>query len=69
MPRRPTEHNGSVPLWLIPQVILQWIRRFGEDLEWVRVRRSPHHFYTVSVRVRPVKREFSHRAAGAGRAV
>jgi hypothetical protein len=65
MPRRPTEHDSNVPLWLIPQILLQWIRRFGEDLEWIRVRRSAHHFYTVSIRVRPVKREFSHRAAGA----
>ena len=62
MPRRPTEHNGGVPLWLIPQMILQWIRKFGEDLEWIRIRRSIHHFYVISIRIRAVKREFSHRA-------
>jgi hypothetical protein len=63
MPRRPTEHNGSVPLWLIPQIILQNIQKFGEDLEWIRVRRSIHHFYVISIRMRSIKREFSHRAA------
>ena len=65
MPRRPTEHDGNVPLWLIPAVILQWIRKVGEDLEWVRIRRTAHHYYTVSVRIRSVKREFSKRAAAA----
>jgi hypothetical protein len=65
IPRRRTEHEGGISLWLIPQVILQWIRKFGEDLEWIRIRKSYHHFYTVSVRIRAVKREFSHRAAAA----
>lgn len=65
MPRRPTEHNGNIPLWLIPQIILQKIRNFGEDLEWIRVRRSIHHLYVISIRIRSVKRKFSHRAAAA----
>jgi len=63
MPRRPTEHEGGISLWLIPQMVLQWIQKFGEDLEWIRIRRSCHHLYTISVRIRAVKREFSHRAA------
>jgi hypothetical protein len=32
MPRRPTEHDGNVPLWMIPAVLLQWIQKVGEDL-------------------------------------
>lgn len=63
MPRRPTEDGGSVPLWLIPAAVLDWIRRFGEDLEWVRIRRSARHLYEISVRIRSVKREFGRRAA------
>lgn len=65
MPRRPTDHDSNVPLWLIPAVILQWIQKVGEDLEWVRIRRSAHRYYLISVRIRSVKREFSHRAAAA----
>ena len=63
MPRHPTEHEGGVTLWLIPQIILQKIRNFGEDLEWIRVRRSIHHLYVISIRIRSVKRKFSRRAA------
>jgi hypothetical protein len=62
MPRRATEHDSNVPLWLIPAVLLQWIKKVGEDLEWVRIRRMARH-YAISVRTRPVKREFSRRAA------
>jgi hypothetical protein len=69
MPRHPTEHEGGVSLWLIPQVILQWIRKFGEDLEWIRIRKSYHHFYTISVRIRAVKREFNRAAAARAGAV
>jgi len=69
MPRRPTGHEGGVTLWLIPQIILQKIRKFGEDLEWIRIRKSFHHVYTISVRIRSVKRKFSHRAAAAAGAV
>lgn len=65
MPRHPTDHDGNVPLWLIPAVILQWIKKVGEDLEWVRIRRTAHRYYQVSVRIRSVKREFSTRAAAA----
>ncbi len=65
MPRRPTEHDGNVPLWLIPAAILDWIRKVGEDLEWVRIRKTASHYYQISVRIRAVKREFSRRAAAA----
>ena len=55
MPRRPTGHQEGVPLWLIPQVILQWIRKVGAELEWVQIRRKLRH-YIISVRTRPVRR-------------
>jgi hypothetical protein len=59
MPRRPTEHRDCVPLWLIPQVILDWIRRVGEELEWLQIRRKLKH-YIISVRTRPVNRRARH---------
>ncbi len=64
MPRRPTEHDSSVPHWLIPAELQEWIRKVGEDLEWVRIRHMATH-YAISIRTRPVKREFSRRAAAA----
>ncbi len=69
MPRRQTENERNVPLWLIPQVILQGIKKSGEELEWIRVRRTNHRYYTVSIRTRPTKREFYRRdrAAATGR--
>lgn len=64
MPRQPTETETGVPLWLIPPVILKWIRIVGEDLDWIHVRRSKFHVYTIRLRTRPVRRECGHRAPG-----
>jgi hypothetical protein len=58
MPRRPTNTENGIPLRLIPQVILRWIRVVGEELDWIRVRRSAHNIYSVSIRTRPVDREW-----------
>jgi hypothetical protein len=57
MPRRAAEVQSDVPLFLIPHVIRQRIRICGEDLERVIVTRTHRHFYTVSVRTRPIRRE------------
>lgn len=69
MPRRLTEHNSNIPLWLIPKVILEWIKKFGEELEWIRVKRSELRFYTVSIRTRPIKREYRRVERAAGGAI
>jgi hypothetical protein len=47
-----------VPLFLLPHVVRQGIRKNGEELEWVMARRMNHHYYTVSIRTKPVNREF-----------
>ena len=64
MPRRPAEVMEEIPLFLIPHVIMQKIRKCGEDLEGVAVKRTERHFYTVSVRTRPVNREYQSERAG-----
>jgi len=65
MPRRPADVMEEIPLYLIPHVIMQKIRNCGEDLEGVAVKRTERHFYTVSVRTRPIRREYqAERAAG-----
>ena len=58
MPRRPTTTEEGVTLFTIPHIIMQRIRRHGEEVEWVEVKRMNHHYYTVRVRTRPVNREF-----------
>lgn len=69
MPRRPAEILADVPLFLIPHVILQRIRQFGDDLERVTVKRTHRHFYTVSIRTRPLKREFQSERTRTGEGV
>ncbi len=59
MPRRPTAVL-DVPLWLIPQVILDWIRKVGEELEWLEIRRRLKS-YVIRIRTRSVKRRCCHR--------
>ena len=58
MPRRPTDTEDGIPLRLIPQLVRRWIQIVGEELDWIRVRRTAQNFYTVSVRTRPVNREW-----------
>ncbi len=69
MPRRPADVMGDVPLYLIPHVIRQRILSCGEELERVMVTRTHRHFYTVSVRTRPIHREFQSERARNGRRV
>jgi len=57
MPRRPAEVQDDVPLFLVAHVIQQRIRTHGEELERVIVNRTHRHFYTVSVRTKPIRRE------------
>ena len=58
MPRRPAEVMDDIPLYLVPHVIRQRILSCGEELERVMVTRTHRHFYTVSVRTRPIPREY-----------
>jgi hypothetical protein len=66
MPRRQTTTNREIPLFIVPHVIMQRIRRHGENLERVIVRKSGSHYYNISIRTRPVKRELKARATDAG---
>jgi hypothetical protein len=61
MPRRPAIIEEDIPLLLIPHVVLRGVRAHGEGLERVVVRRTSRHFYSVSIRTRPIKRELKGR--------
>ncbi|MCX6691153.1 MAG: hypothetical protein NTW33_03645 [Methanoregula sp.] len=66
MPRRQTTVERDIPLFIVPHMIMTRIRRHGENLERVIVRKPDSHYYNISIRTRPVKRELKERGAGAG---
>ena len=57
MPRRPAKIERDIPLYLIPDIVKRGVVTHGRTLERVIVSRTGNHFYNVSIRTRPVKRE------------
>ena len=57
MPRRPPIIEQDIPLYLIPHTVLRGVRMYGNEIERVVVKKTCSHFYNVSIRTRPVKRE------------
>ena len=57
MPRRPATIEEDIPLFLIPHIVMLGVRTHGEGLERIIVSRTHRHFYSVSIRTRPLKRE------------
>ena len=67
MPRRAATVAREVPLYLIAHFVQREVRSKGEELERVIVRKTHSHFYNISIRTRPIKRELKARpAAGKG---
>ncbi|OPY36409.1 MAG: hypothetical protein A4E35_01948 [Methanoregula sp. PtaU1.Bin051] len=61
MPRRPTTTEENVRLFLLPHGVMQGVCAHGGEVGWLEAKRVNHHYYTVRVRTRPVKREFQKR--------
>jgi hypothetical protein len=61
MPRRPAVVEEDIPLYLVPHLVKRGVHTHGAELERVIVQRSQYHFYTVSIRTRPIKREMKGR--------
>ena len=57
MRRRAATIERDIPLVLIPHIVMRGVRKHGEDLERVIVRKTRSHFYNVRIRTRPIKRE------------
>ena len=57
MPRRPAKIERDIPLYLISHIVKREVSTHGEELERVIVRKTGSHFYNISVRTRPVRRE------------
>jgi hypothetical protein len=64
MPRRPAKIEQDIPLYLIPDIMKREIRTHGDELERVTVRKTRRHFYNVSIRTKPIKRELGDGAFG-----
>jgi len=57
MPRRPAVVEQDIPLYLIPHLVKRGVFRHGYELEQIHVKKTRRHFYSVSIRTRPIKRE------------
>ncbi len=57
MPRRPPLIEQGIPLYLVPHSVLKGVRMYGDEIERMVVKKTCSHFYNVSIRTRPVKRE------------
>jgi hypothetical protein len=66
MPRRLATIERDIPLFLIPHILLREVRRHSEELERVIVRKTSSHFYNISIRTRPIKRELKGRGLKEG---
>jgi hypothetical protein len=57
MPRRQTTVERQVPLFLVPHMIMKRIKQHEEAMERIIVRKAGRHYYNISIRTKPVKRE------------
>ena len=57
MSRRPATDKRDIPVFPVPHIAMRGTRTQGEDPERIIVRRAGIHFYQVSIRSRPIKRE------------
>ena len=57
MPRRPAKIQRDIPLCLIPGIVKRGVRIHGERLKRVIVWESRSHFYNISIRTKPIRKE------------
>ncbi|OPX65168.1 MAG: hypothetical protein A4E34_02452 [Methanoregula sp. PtaU1.Bin006] len=69
MPRRPAVLTPKVPLFLIPSIIQKEVKRAGEELVRIVVKKAGRHYYNVSVRTRSICRELRMKVPQAGYSV
>jgi hypothetical protein len=56
MPRRLTETEREIPLFLIAHIVQKNVRIYGDEVQGISVRVTRRHFYNVSTRTRPIRR-------------
>jgi hypothetical protein len=69
MPRRQTTVEREVPLFLVPHMIMKRIKQHEEAMERIIVRKVGRHYYNISIRTKPVKRELMERKSDVCRVV
>ncbi len=57
MPRRPTDMESDIPLYLVPHVVMRGIRQFGREIDSIFIRKTGRHYYNIGVRSRPIRKE------------
>jgi hypothetical protein len=57
MPRRPAKIERDIPLYLIPALVKRGVSIHGERLKRVIVWESRSHFYNISIRTKPIRKE------------
>jgi hypothetical protein len=57
MPRRPAKIERDIPLYVIPRLVKEGVHTHRDELERIVIQKTHSHFYNVSIRTRPIKRE------------
>lgn len=57
MPRRPAKIERDIPLWLIPALVKREVSSHGGRLKGLVVRETRSHFYNISIRTKPIRKE------------
>ncbi len=57
MPRRPAKIERDIPLYLIPALVKREVNSHGGRLKGLVVRETRGHFYNISIRTKPIRRE------------
>lgn len=66
MPRRAAAVLTKVPLFLVPAIIKKEVKKAGEELVRIVVKKVNRHYYNVSVRTRSINRELRANVPRAG---
>lgn len=66
MPRRPAIIVPRIPLFLITSVVNREVKKAGEELVRIVVKKAKGHYYNVSIRTRSVNRELRSSVPHAG---
>jgi hypothetical protein len=67
MPRRAAVMTQKVPLFLISAIVKKEVKKAGEELVRIVVKKAGRHYYNVSVRTRSISRELRAGVPRAGR--
>ncbi len=59
MARIRSNEEREIPLWLLPQIVAKQIRRTGDKIYRISVKRTHWHHYNVSVRTKALPRELA----------